>query len=148
MLKYRLNVHIRSNKLIVNNYISFIEEYYKKHKRTSEIHVDSLILIYNLTKNEKIFNWILKVHRGLLIKITRFTYNKYKTFLYKEDYNEMLSMVMGEFYRRILFYEIPPRAPFSKYVKLYIRRWLNSYTKLIVKKNNRFVLECDKEEMQ
>lgn len=128
-----------------NLYAEYVISYYQEYRLTTEVHIDTLILLYRFTGNEVIFNILFELHYGLLLKITRMTFNRYRSYLYSEDYNDMLAMVFGEFYRRVLHYDIPPKAPFSKYVKLYIRRWLNTYTKIIVKKNNRFILDCDRE---
>jgi len=133
------------DKKVVDTYIELVVSYYRVHNQTTEIHIDSLLVLYRFTGSDKLFNVIFDTHHGLLIKLTRTICFKYGQYLYDEDYNELLSMCYGEFYRRTLYYSIPPQAPFSKYVKLYLKRWLNTYTKVIVKKNNRIILNCDRE---
>lgn len=137
--------HLVFDKRSIDKYIDLVLSYYELNKVTTEVHIDTLVLLYKITGDDKVFNVLFKVHLGLLIKITKNIYQKYYKFLYYEDYYDMMAMVFGEFYRRTLYYKIPPIAPFSKYIKSYIMKWLNTYTKIIVKKNNRYVLECDRE---
>lgn len=127
----------------VNLYISKIEEFYIKNKYTTEIQVDTLVLIYKFSNNGRAFNLLFKTHKKLLDKISYEFFNKYRNYLYEDDIGDIQSIVYGEFVRRICFYKFPPVAPFSKYIKLYLRKWCNSYVKLIVGKNNRYILYCD-----
>lgn len=53
-------------------------------------------------------------------------------------------MLYEEFYRRVLFYEIPPRSPFSKYVKDYLGQWANVYVKLMARKRMKYTLDCER----
>lgn len=127
----------------VDFYVRQARSYYMENKQTSPTHVDTLILLYRLTENQKAFELLLDCHYFLLMKILRELYNKYRGFLYEEDYNELRQKLYLEFFRRVLFYKIPPEAPFSKYVKLYLKRWLNTYIKITVDKNKRVVLWID-----
>ena len=120
-----------------NKYCDMVEEYYSSYNRTEEIHIDVIILIYKKIGSRKAFNLLFKLHKPLLLKITRNIFNKYKKYLMEEDLYELQSMVFCEFYRRVLYYTIPPRAPFSKYIKLYLRQWANAYIKPMVRYQNR-----------
>ena len=121
-------------------YIRELKSYYKKYKQTSEIQIDTLIIIYRTTKDEEAFALLLKCHEFLLRKLVSNAYNIYKQYLYTEDYNELYAMALEEFVRRVLFYKIPPEAPFSKYIKLYMKKWLYAYAGLMSKLNNKFYL--------
>ncbi len=138
-----MNMLKEGMKLSEDQYVGMVGEYYSKYKKTTEVHIDTLILIYKLTDSKKSFDLIFKCHYFLLMKIVKNKYERYKGHLYQEDFKELQHMVFGEFFRRVMFYKIPPEAPFSKYVKLYLKNWLNTYTKIIVNKNKRFVLFVD-----
>jgi hypothetical protein len=126
-------------KELIDYYYGQVTAHFRIYGKTSETQIDSLILIYKLTKNDRIFSLIFQLHKKLLIGISYKTYNKYKTYLYEEDLYDLQSMMFNEFYRRVMFYSIPPQAPFSKWVKMYITKWSNSYIKLTVKHNQKFI---------
>jgi len=123
----------------VKNYLILLKEYHKKNKQTTETHVDTLILLYREDKRQSIFNAIFLFHDGLLRKLCDRIFKQYENHLYDSDFDDILSLCYGEFHRRIFHYEYPPRAPFSKYVKLYMKKWLNTYTKIIVRGNDKHV---------
>ena len=122
-----------------NNYIKLVGEYFEKNGKTTEIQVDTLVFIYRYHKNEKAFNMLFVCHKKLLHSICFDRYQKYRWHLHSDDLDEIKSIVYCEFYRRVTKYKIPPEAPFSKYVKLYMKKWTNVYVKLMVKKRDRFV---------
>ena len=138
-----MNIIKKGSDLPAKEYVEFLKSYYKETKKTSPIHIDTLIMMYKITSSQIIFLSIFYCHYFLLIKILREGYNRYRGFLYEEDYNDLRQRLYIEFFRRILFYKFPPDAPFSKYIKMYLRKWLNTYTKLLVDKNKRFVLASD-----
>lgn len=131
---------------VVNNmelYVRFVERFFSENNRTTPIQIESIVIIYKLTGSQRAFEILYKSHSFLLIKIVRATFNKYNTYLYDEDYVDLLCMSNEEFFRRTLFFKIPAEAPFSGYISLYMKKWLNVYCKLIVKRNRSHILECD-----
>lgn len=141
-----MNVEIKVLDLLGYNmidYIKKIERYYSVNNRTSPVHVDSLIMIYRITGNQMAFTLLFKCHKNLLYNLVKEKFDMYSRYLYNDDLEDLLAITYVEFYRRVLAYNIPPQAPFSKYIKLYIRRWINTYTKLLVKKRRREILNCD-----
>ena len=138
-----MNIIQENMKIPANYYAGLVKKHYTENKSTSPTHIDALVILYKLTREQKVFNLIFECHYFLLLKILREKYNKFRGFLYDEDYDDLRQMLCGEFFRRILYYKLPPEAPFSKYIKLYLRRWINTYVKLQVDKNKRFVLFVD-----
>ncbi len=122
------------------DYTKLLSDYYEKHGVTSEIQIDSLVLMYKLTHNDIIFDLIHECHKFLLRKIASTYYQKYKQYLTNADYDDIYWMIVAEVNRRTYYYLIPPEAPFSKYIKLYMKNWTNAYTKLMAKKNERYIL--------
>ena len=144
-----MNVIISGTKINTDNYIKLVNCFYNDNGFTTEIQINTLVLLYRITTEDKIFAILFKTHLALLNKISQEIFNKYKQHLYDEDLNDIKSMVYEEFIRRVYFYKIPPVAPFSKYIKLYLQKWCNTYVKIMVKKNQRCTLQCDilKEEL-
>jgi hypothetical protein len=127
----------------VEAYVSLVKAYFEANKKTSTVQVDTLILLFRITWNQHVFELLLTLHKFLLDKILNVAYNKYRGSLYKEDYLELSQMLRGEFFRRVLYYKFPPVAPFSSYVKGYLAKWLNTYVKIMAKKNSRTILFVD-----
>lgn len=127
----------------LEDYVKRIRAYYRKNKCTSPVHIDSLIIIYRLTDSQMAFNLLFECHKFLLLKIVRERFELYKSYLIEADMEDLLSMAYGEFVRRVQYYQIPPQAPFSKYIKLYLKKWVNVYIKLMINKRNKEVLDCD-----
>lgn len=121
-------------------YCRMVKQYYKDHGQTTPVQIDTVLVVYLITREKQAFDLLFCTHESLLNKIVIDTFNKYKSYLLDDDMNEMRSMIYEEFYRRVLFYRIPPDASFSGYVKFYLKKWLNVYTKIIVKKNQKTVL--------
>ena len=122
-----------------DTYINMLETIYKDSGVTTEIQIDTLVYIFKLTGDRRAFNLLFNCHEFLLRKLVSTAYNKYKRHLHSDAYEEIWAMASEEFYRRILFYKLPPEAPFSKYVKLYLKQWLNAYTKLMAKHHDRMM---------
>lgn len=122
------------------NYIKLLSDYFDENGVTTIIQVDSLIVMYLITKDDRIFSLLLKLHNVLLMSIVNLTYIKYRKYLILEDIDDMQGMIYEEFYRRVRFYRLPPDASFSGYVKYNLTKWMNVYTKLMVKKNKKYVL--------
>lgn len=118
-------------------YVHMVDDYYKEYGVTTEIHIDTLVVIYRITGSDIVFGRLFRFHYKLLNRLIYNTYHKYSVLLDNEDLEDLQSMAYFEFYRRIRYYMIPPEAPFSKYVKLYMRQWLNAYAKLMADKNKR-----------
>ena len=128
----------------MEQYLVLVDKYYEKHGTTTIVQIESVLLIYKLTQSQKAFNILLKTHDQLLTKILRRKFNDYKNHLYGEDYFEMQAMMREEFYRRVLFCKMPSEAPFSAYVNLWMKQWVNTYFKLMSNKNDKTFLNCDK----
>jgi hypothetical protein len=126
-----------------NTYAGFVERFYKENNQTTEVHVDSLVLLYKLTRSDRVFDILFKCHRILLKTIAHKTYNNYRRHLIADDADELESMIYGEFFRRVMYYKIPPEAPFSGWVKSYLTKWANSYIKGMVRDRMRYQLGCD-----
>lgn len=120
-------------------YLSLLKDWYKSKRSTTEQQVDVLILYYWQTADNRIYSFIFKLHEKLLIKLSRNSFNKYKTYLIDDDYDDIFLLVQGEFIRRVEKYKYPPEAPFPRYIKLYIKQWINVYTKLMVNKNKKTI---------
>ena len=114
-----------------NQYADLVSAYFIDNGKTSEIHIDSLVFFYRIYRNERIFRVLFYTHKKLIDSICTDRYNKYRRHLYSDDLDEIKSMAYEEFYRRVMFYKIPPDAPFSKYIKLYLKKWTNAYIKLM-----------------
>ena len=124
----------------VSQYIAKVKQYASAHGGTTEIQVDTLVYAYRITGSHEAFALLFQLHEKLLHKLVNEQYNRYKRHLTTDDNQELFLMASEEFYRRVLFYEIPSTAPFSKYIKLYIGKWLRSYVKLMYVKADRYVL--------
>ncbi len=124
-------------------YVRLIESFYAENHKSLVNQVDTLILLFKITYDQKVFELLLKCHKYLLSNILNGAFHRYKKHLYKEDYEELQQMLYGEFFRRILYYKFPPEAPFSSYIKMYLSKWLNTYIKIMCKKNNRTILFID-----
>lgn len=122
-----------------SKYVEAVNYYYKINGCTSEVQIDTLVLIYRQSRHNGSFNMLFNCHKKLLNSICFDRYIKYRRHLHSDDLDEIQSMVYGEFYRRVMAYKIPPEAPFSKYIKLYLKKWSNAYIKLMVKKRDRFI---------
>lgn len=129
----------------VNDYLKLVWSYFNKYNESSVIQVDSLLLLYKMTHDERTFALIFKVHKIMMNYIVKKKFFQYKSNLFPDDLIDLQCMAYEEFYRRVLFYETPPRSPFSKYVKDYLTQWVNAYIKLMCKKNSKIVLNCDSE---
>ena len=77
--------HLVCNKKDINFYVSKIEQYYRDYETTTEIQVDSLVLIYKLTGDDRIFSLLFKCHEFLLRKIVSSAYQKWKRHLKSEE---------------------------------------------------------------
>lgn len=126
------------------NYLSLVSKYYDQNLSTTVVQIEAVLLIFKMTNDQKAFKILFLTHRYLLNKILKESFNKYKKHLYAEDFYELESMISEEFYRRILFCKMPTVAPFHAYIKLYMSKWANTYAKLIVKKNDGLILDCDR----
>ncbi len=130
---------LESNKESARMYLSFVVDWYNIHHHTTEQQVDTLLILYYSTNDDRIYSFLFKLHEKLLIKLAKDSYHKYETFLDEDDYEDIYLLVQGEFMRRIQYYKFPSIAPFPKYIKLYIKQWINSYTKLIIKRNTKTI---------
>lgn len=122
------------------DYISYIRDvdiYYKQYGVTTEVQIDTIVLLYRITNSEVVLGRLFRFHYKLLNRLVYSTYKKYSVLLNEEDLEDLQSMAYYEFYRRVMHYMIPPEAPFSKYIKLYMKQWLNAYAKLMADKNKR-----------
>ena len=128
---------------LLDHYVQLLKQHYAENKCTSPIQIDSLVLLYRISRSQKVFSLLFECHKKLLHSIIRDRFNYYKGNLYNEDYYELQGIVYIEFYRRVLFYKIPPEAPFSKYIKLFLKKWTNTYTKLMVNKNKKTLFLSD-----
>ena len=128
----------------MDHYLSLVEKYYEEHGVTTIVQIESVLLIYKTTNSQRAFKLLLKTHDQLLTKILRRKFNDYRSHLYEEDYFEMRAMMQEEFYRRVLFCKIPSEAPFSAYINLWMKQWVNTYFKLMSNKNDKTFLNCDK----
>jgi len=113
---------------------------YAAEKQTTSDQIDVLVWFYRISSSESVFSLLFSTHNFLLGKLTNRVFWKYYNYLTPEDYDDLLSMAYGEFHRRVLHYKIPPEAPFSAYIKLYMKKWLNVYAKIAVKHNTRNLL--------
>lgn len=118
-------------------YVRMVDAYYEKTGRTTEVQIDTLVILYRITYSEIIFNRLFRFHYKLLNMLVYQKFRKFSILLSEEDLDDLISMSYGEFYRRVMYYTIPPEAPFSKYIKLYMRQWLNAYASLMADKNKR-----------
>jgi hypothetical protein len=131
----RVLVLLESDNQVARLYLSFVIDWYDKYNHTTEQQIDTLLVLYYTTGDDRIYSYLFKLHEKLLIKLAKDSYHKYESYLDEDDYEDVYLLVQGEFMRRIQFYKFPSIAPFPKYVKLYIKQWINSYTKLIVRRN-------------
>lgn len=118
-------------------YIRMTDAYYEEYGRMTEIQIDTLVILYRITHNEMVFNRIFQFHYKLLNILVYQKFRKFKKRLNEEDLNDLTCMAYGEFYRRVMYYAIPQIAPFSKYIKLYLRQWLNEYAGAMADRNKR-----------
>lgn len=131
----RVLVLLESNTQSARMYLAFVVDWYAKYHSTTEQQVDTLLVLYYTTGDDRVYSYLFKLHEKLLIKLAKNSYHKYESYLDEDDYEDVYLLVQGEFMRRIQYYKFPSVAPFSKYIKLYIKQWINSYTKLIVRRN-------------
>lgn len=122
------------------DYARALSVVYAKQKQTTSDQIDVLVWFYRISSSESVFSLLFNTHNFLLGKLTNRVYWKYCNYLSSEDYDDLLSMAYGEFHRRVMHYKIPPEAPFSAYIKLYMKKWLNVYAKIAVKHNTRNLL--------
>lgn len=129
----------------VQYYVDMVNGFYDQNRKTTEIHIDSIVLMYRITLDERLFDLLFEFHRYLLQGIIAGRYNKYRRHLLNDDINEIRSLVYGEFFQCVFKYKIPPEAPFSKYIKLYLLKWSNVYTKRMARRRSQYILDCDRE---
>ena len=120
-------------------YLAFVVDWYAKYHYTTEQQVDTLLVFYYTTGDDRVYAYLFKLHEKLLIKLAKNSYHKYESYLDEDDYEDIYLLVQGEFMRRIHHYKFPSVAPFPKYIKLYIKLWINSYTKLMVRSNTKTI---------
>lgn len=126
----------------IKEYLKQLKDYWVAHEGTTELHIDTLVFLYHQTEGrdrEKVFDMIYFLHQRLIGKLVQNVCGQYASHLNSDDEQDVYSLCLAEFARRLNFYEFPPKAPFPKYVKLYMRQWLNTYTKAIAKKNDKYV---------
>lgn len=120
---------------------------YEDLEQTTPEQIDVLVWYYRVTSSDLAFSLLFCTHQFLLGKLVNKVFFKYQNHLIREDYHELLSMAYGEFHRRVMHYKIPPEAPFSAYIKLYMKQWLNVYAKIMAKHNMRNLFEDDSKHM-
>ena len=124
-----------------------LRQYWLDNNVTTELQVDTLIILYRVTNNNRLFELLLDLHTNMLSMLIDKFYKKYESVLIPEDKHDMRNMVYAEFYRRVMHYDIPPRAPFPKYIKLWFKKWLNVYTKNMGNKNKVYYLVGDRQDV-
>ena len=137
--------HLENRRII--EYVNKVRVYWEEHGQTTELQVDTLIVLFRLTEDNRIFVLLFDLHKKLLLSILNSKYKKYEAVLLLEDKNDLFNMATLEFYRRIMFYKIPPEAPFPRYVKLWFKQWLNVYAKSQGNKNKPYLLVGDKHDV-
>lgn len=102
--------------------------------------IDTLIVLYKMTRQEKIFNLIYNSYRYLIKSIADKLYRKYNmdSDIFYDAYNEGAN----KFYKLILKYQLG-QAPFCSYVKTNMYLWLADYYSRLHNKNEKEKRYCN-----